>query len=220
MASDAVLDTLAAWRESGADRVDPVRFRLIEAMARRAAGHGGDARRLLDGRLSELLRTYGDAVGRAAARRDTAGDAPRPRQPARGALADVVDYIASQGQLPEVAPAPGTSAPRGTPRSTPCVEPKLIDYFRDTWTRVSASQQLQQSLERVPEHAGPLNSAHLVHRSLTLMREMSPAYFEQFLSYVDALTWLEQMSGGGAAAVKEAPRAGVVKKVVRARTRK
>ncbi len=218
MASDAVLDTLAAWRESGADRVDPVRFRLIEAMARRAAGHGGVARSLLDGRLAELVNAYGDAVGRAASR--DAGDAPRPRQSARGALAEVVDYIAmSQAALPDAAPVSG-AAPRGTPRDTSRVEPKLIDYFRNTWTRVSASQQLQQSLERVPEHAGPLNSSHLVHRSLTLMREMSPAYFEQFLSYVDALTWLEQMNGGGAAAVKEAPRAGVVKKVVRGRTRK
>ncbi|WER48150.1 DUF2894 domain-containing protein [Cupriavidus sp. WKF15] len=220
MASDAVHDTLAAWRESGADRIDPVRFRLIEAMARRAAGHGGDARRLLDDRLSALLSAYGDAVARAAAPQDAAGTAPRPRQSARGALAEVVDYIARQAPPPDAAPAPGAPVPRGTPRSTPCVEPKLIDYFRDTWTRVSASQQLQQSLERVPEHAGPLNSSHLVHRSLTLMREMSPAYFEQFLSYVDALTWLEQMNGSGTAPVKEAPRAGVVKKVVRTRTRK
>lgn len=217
MASGAVPDTLAAWRESGADRVDPVRFRLIEAMARRAAGHSGDARKLLDGRLSELVSAYGEAVDRAAS--PDAGDAPRPRLSARGALADVVDYIASQAPLPDAAPTSG-AAPRSTPRDTSRVEPKLIDYFRDTWTRVSASQQLQQSLERVPEHAGPLNSSHLVHRSLTLMREMSPAYFEQFLSYVDALTWLEQMHGGAAAAVKEAPRAGVVKKVVRARTRK
>lgn len=217
MASGAVLDTLAAWRERGADRVDPVRFRLIEAMARRAAGHRGDTRSLLDGRLSELVSAYGEAVERAASP-DT-GDAPRPRLPTRGALAEVVDYIASQATLPDADPAPG-AAPRSAPRDALRVEPKLIDYFRDTWTRVSASQQLQQSLERVPEHAGPLNSSHLVHRSLTLMREMSPAYFEQFLSYVDALTWLEQMHGGGAAAVKEAPRAGVVKKVVRGRGRK
>jgi hypothetical protein len=217
MASDAVLDTLAAWRERGADRVDPVRFRLIEAMARRAAGHSGDARSLLDGRLSELVSAYGEAVERAVSR--DAGDAPRPRLPTRGALAEVIDYIASHATLPGAAPTPG-AAPRSAPRDALHVEPKLIDYFRDTWTRVSASQQLQQSLERVPEHAGPLNSSHLVHRSLTLMREMSPAYFEQFLSYVDALTWLEQMHGGGAAPVKEAPRAGVVKKAVRARARK
>jgi hypothetical protein len=169
--------------------------------------------------MSELVSAYGDAIGRAASEDVAAGAAPRPRQSARGALAEVVDYIASQAPLPDAAPAPG-AAPRSTTRDTARVEPKLIDYFRDTWTRVSASQQLQQSLERVPEHAGPLNSNHLVHRSLTLMREMSPAYFEQFLSYVDALTWLEQMHGSGAAAVKEAPRAGVVKKVVRGRTRR
>lgn len=216
MASNAMQDTLAEWRENGADRVDPVRFRLIEAMARRADAHSGDARRLLDDRLSELVRAYGDAVGKAACQSDTASGAPRTPVPVRGALADVVDYIASHVQEPDAMPARSAATPRNTPRA----EPGLIDYFRDTWTRVSAGQQLQQSLERVPEHAGPLNSSHLVHRSLTLMREMSPGYFEQFLSYVDALTWLEQMSTGGAVASKEAPRAGVVKKATRARTRK
>lgn len=216
MASDAMQDTLAAWRENGADRVDPVRFRLIEAMARRAAAHSGDARRLLDDRLSELVRAYGDALGKSECPSDTASGAPRPPVPVRGALADVVDYIASRVQEPDAMPARSAATPRNTPRA----EPGLIDYFRDTWTRVSAGQQLQQSLERVPEHAGPLNSSHLVHRSLTLMREMSPGYFEQFLSYVDALTWLEQMSTGGTVASKEAPRAGVVKKATRARARK
>ncbi|ODV42821.1 hypothetical protein AWV79_23395 [Cupriavidus sp. UYMMa02A] len=217
MGSDAVRDALAAWRERGADRVDPVRYRFIEAMARRAAGYSGDARRLLDGRLSELLSAYGDAVEQASRQGEATGDAPRTHASARGALADVVDYIARHAHVPDAASVAGVATPRSTTRA----EPGLIDYFRDTWTRVSASQQLQQSLDRVPEHAGPLNSSHLVHRSLTLMREMSPGYFEQFLSYVDALTWLEQMNAGGVVASKEAPRAGVVKKAaVRGRTRK
>ena len=43
---------LDAWREQGADRLDPVRFHFIEALERRAAGHSGEARRILDDRVS------------------------------------------------------------------------------------------------------------------------------------------------------------------------
>jgi hypothetical protein len=43
----------------------------------------------------------------------------------------------------------------------------------------------------VPKNAGPLNSSSLVHRSLSLMREVSPEYLQHFLGYLDSLAWLE-----------------------------
>ena len=49
---------LDAWRERGADRMDPVRFRFMEALERRAAPHAGAARALLDQRLAALLDAY------------------------------------------------------------------------------------------------------------------------------------------------------------------
>ncbi len=48
-------DALRAWRERGDDRLDPVGFHFIEALARRAAGHGGAVRATLDARLAQLL---------------------------------------------------------------------------------------------------------------------------------------------------------------------
>jgi hypothetical protein len=57
----------------------------------------------------------------------------------------------------------------------------------------------------LPENAGPLNSQHLVHRSLLLMRELSPEYLERFVGYIDALQWLEQSNE---AAPQEAATAG------------
>jgi hypothetical protein len=74
---------------------------------------------------------------------------------------------------------------------------------------------LRQSLARVPGNAGPLNSSSLVHRSLSLMRELSPGYLQQFLSYVDALSWMEQMNGGVAPAGKDAPRTAGTRKSAR-----
>ena len=53
--------TLDAWRERGADRLDPIRFHFIEALDRRAAGHSGEARRILDDRsVQALLEAYAE----------------------------------------------------------------------------------------------------------------------------------------------------------------
>src|SRR5690349_13102173 len=90
--------TLDAWRERGGDRLDPLRFHFIAALARRAAAHEGEARRMLDARLSALLEAYAaDLAGRAAA-----AQAPEcaavPCRPACGPLGELADYIASHPQ--------------------------------------------------------------------------------------------------------------------------
>ncbi|GAB7543685.1 DUF2894 domain-containing protein [Cupriavidus sp. 8B] len=208
--------TLDAWRERGADRLDPVRFQFIEALARRAAAHSADARRILDDRLSSLLEAYANDLESAAGTASDGGGAASPCLPARGALAGLIDYIASHaqaggdGRATIDAVAPHASYP----------EVEVLDYFRATWSRVSTDRQLRQSLEQVPDNAGPLHSSRLVHRSLSLMHELSPGYLQQFLSYVDALSWMEQVNGGGSAvAGKEAPRAGSTRTSARGRPR-
>lgn len=197
MHSDVPHDPRAAldgWRDIGADRADPVRFRFIEALARRASGYDGEARRLLEARLAGLVADYGEVLARAA------NETPSPETPPQtaSALAGLAalrehlgrhEHPAVAGPTPHAAPAPAASTPL---RAQPA-EPALADYFRDTWARVSVDRQLRQSQAGVPENAGPLNTNHLVHRSLSLMREVSPGYLEQFLSYVDALSWLEGM---------------------------
>lgn len=171
--SDATLD---AWRAQGADRVDPVRFRFIEAMARRTAAQQGSARSLLDARLTGLLAAYGAAVDAAQAPDAAAPDSALPRS----ALAQLVDDMA---QRPEA----------GAP-----TELQALRYFRSTWSRLHAHRRLTQSLAKEPENAGPLNSHHLVLRSLTLMRDLSPDYLHHFMSYVDALLWVEQLNNSAA----------------------
>lgn len=136
---------------------------------------------------------------------------PAPPAPARGPLAALLDYIG--GQARPNAGGPSASANDANDaanrnRRALRAEPDMLDYFRQTWSKVSADSQLLASLEQVPKNAGPLNSSSLVHRSLSLMRELSPEYLRQFLSYVDALSWLEQMNGDDDAASGDAARAG------------
>ena len=80
----------------------------------------------------------------------------------------------------------------------------MLADVRKLWSSVHTSSQVRRSLQSSPENAGPLNSSSLVHRSLTLMREVSPGYLQQFMSYVDALSWLEQLNDHGVLAAKGA----------------
>ncbi|WP_442597763.1 DUF2894 domain-containing protein [Parapusillimonas sp. JC17] len=73
-----------------------------------------------------------------------------------------------------------------------------MEYFRRAWAKSGTTRLLRHSQKQVPENAGPLNSSNLVHRSLSLMREQSPAYLQHFLAYLDALSWMEQLNWGGA----------------------
>ncbi|WP_168789816.1 DUF2894 domain-containing protein [Paraburkholderia aromaticivorans] len=201
--------TLDAWRERGADRLDPVRFHFIDALERRAAGHSGEARRILDERLSGLLDAYAGHIERAASSADDAG-VQATDESAHATLKSLVDYIASQNHVPVAI---------GLPRAASYPELPALDYFREVWSKVRTEKQMRQSLEQVPGNAGPLNSSSLVHRALSLMREVSPGYLKQFLSYVDALSWMEQINGGAAPVGKDAPRAGSTGKSARGKAR-
>ena len=197
MTDDAthVRATLDAWREQGADRLDPVRFHRLDALEKRAAAFDGDARALLDARLATLLEGFAELVARAGEATGPSETAQASAQaPARGALGGLVEQLARDAQADRHG-----------------VDPELIDYFRTMWSKVRTEQQYRQSLDQVPRNAGPLNSNSLVHRSLATMRELSPEYLQQFLSYIDALAWLEDLAGGGAQPEKEAPRAKAAK---------
>lgn len=199
--AQAMLD---AWREQGAHRMNPVRFHFIEALTRRSAGQNGEAGRLLEKRLAELLEAYAGDLERAQSRTNDSGSGPSASKPARGPLASLVDYL-DQGHVPPHGHCP--EAPTAMARSASYPELPVLDDFREIWSRMSTRKQLRQSLAQVPGNPGPLNSSSLVHRSLSLMQALSPGYLQQFLSYVDALSWMEQLTGGASAA-KAAPRTG------------
>lgn len=234
---------LDAWRESGADRVNPVRFHFLDALDRRAAAYEGPARERLDQRLLELLQAYEAELGQAP---ETGSSHDESREtdanqagPVDAADPDLHPAAADSALLP-AASSSSTASPLGdlirlithpaadndeTLRDglglrAAYPELPLLDDFRAIWAGVSADRQVRQSQEQVHKNAGPLNSNQLVHRALSLMREMSPGYLQQFLSYTDALMWMEQMTAAAAPAAKETPRAGVAKKSTRSKARK
>ena len=178
-----------------------VRARFAQALARRADAHAGAARRVLDDRLAALMATP-------AASRDEPSQADIAPSP-RGALAELVAHAAREKTSPVLASA---SKPReAAPDKAVASDQRTVQFFKRTWSRLSADQRLAQARATLPDNAGPLNSHHLVHRSLTLMRELSPEYLERFVGYIDALQWLEQANEAAQDSANAARAAGARK---------
>jgi hypothetical protein len=175
------ITAIAALRAQPTPPFDPVRLHFLETMARRAQAHQGTTRRLLDAKVTAALQDYQDRAAQAQLLPVQAG-APRVPSP----LAELTRQLAQQ-------------QPAGTTANASALEPaasghpelKSVRYFRDTWSQLSLDRQMAQALAQAPENAGPLNSQQLVLRALSVMRTLSPDYFQHFMSYANSLLWLE-----------------------------
>lgn len=176
---------LAAWRKDGADRIEPVRFAVMTALARRALEHEGRVRQVLEARLETLATDYADILAkpvRAKPPSDTGGSPLAALLPAfDNAPHDTVTppVIATTGKAPTEIPVAGT---------TPL---PVLDEFQQLWTRIRIDSLLRQCLDSLPEDAGPLHSNVLTYRAMALMRDISPDYLQHFVAYADVLSWLE-----------------------------
>jgi hypothetical protein len=186
---------LDALRASGAADRDPVRFAYLEALSRRAATQPDAIRLSLDGKI------------RAAADELASRPAPAPTEiaptSAASPLADLLAYIGGHAHDQTGSSEPANDIPtvnrknRPKSKSTAAAprqqgpELKSVAIFRDAWSKLSTEQQLTQTLARAPENAGPMNSQHLVLRSLERMRDIAPDYLQGFMSYIDTLIWLD-----------------------------
>ena len=133
---------------------------------------------MLDERLKHLLAVYEADLAKATEakkERKTPSSAP-----VAGGLTELLAHVAERT---------GVAAGNATASAS---DLKSLRYFRSTWSRLSADRRLNQSQAKMPENAGPLNSQHLVHRAITLMRDVSPDYLNRLMSYVDTLSWIEQ----------------------------
>lgn len=177
--SDSPVEGVDAWRAGIDAGADPVRLRRIETLARRTAAQQGQARRILEQKLAALMADYGQRTAHGGPTTHVTVASTAASQ--HGPLSELVKQLAAQ------APSHVLHARSATG------EPELLRYLQNIWSRLSADRRLTQSLAKVPDKAGPLNSHHLVHRALAAMREASPGYFHHFVSQVDALLALDQM---------------------------
>ena len=171
---------LATLEAHGGARVDPLRWAYLQALARRSASRAGAARVLLEARLDAAVDAYAAGCGGVPADADRAAARQDDPTPLRGLL----EHLARDADDP------------AEPASGALTELATAARHRDTWSRLGVERRLHQSLAQVPGNAGPLNSQALAARALRLMRELAPGYLDHFMSYVDALLWLDDATGG------------------------
>ncbi|MEW9622838.1 DUF2894 domain-containing protein [Rhodanobacter geophilus] len=185
---------LDAWRRQGADRVDPLRFAWMAALAQRAARHDGAVRRRLDRRLQELADAYAALLA----------DPPAAKPPRGADESPLRQLLAQFGSAPrrDAAPQPASVAQAGEPGGqAPAIDTApmpVLDEFRQLWSRIRIDSLLRQCLDSLSADAGPLHSSVLTYRAMALMREVSPGYLQHFVAYADVLTWMEPLGGGAA----------------------
>ena len=182
--------------------IDPVGLAVIEALARRAAAQQGEARRLMLLRVEELLAQHAAArphAGQAANVPDELG----ARRVVLAGLSELVDRLgrSTTSRPPPAPPRKGVARHNDALKTAPLsraaspASSNAVTAFKSTWSRLRADQRLRQALAQVPAMAGPLNSSHVMNRTLQAMRELSPEYLDAFMLHIDTLLWLEQASG-------------------------
>lgn len=210
---------LASLRDQDGERFDAAGWHYLGTLARRAAGHEGSVRRLLEAKLERAVAAFAErfAQARAAAAAILAATcAAHPQAAAelqqlfadndflglrrlratlearkQGAvLAELVSHLE-----PVLVAAPGRPSahqaiPRAAAAASPNLELKTVRESRATWARMSVEKQLAQAMKQGPQNAGPINSHMLILRSLAMMQDISPDYLSRMVSYADTLIFL------------------------------
>ena len=185
---------LDAWRAAGADRVDPVGFHRLEALARRCASADPSMLALLQPRIETLVQAHAATIARKAA-------SPSAIDRARPLAALVAECAARRGVGIDM--DAGQAQPATEHAQVPALQPA-----RQLWKALRTERQLRQSLQKPHEDTGPLNSAQLVNRMLLRMGEASPEYLEHLIGYVDVLSELEHLLGPAAVTASATPSPG------------
>lgn len=171
---------------------DAVRQHYLDTLARRAQTQPEPVRRVLEAKLAGTM-----------AERRVAGEAKTPPLATRidhpSPLSDLLREIARQSTRDVAADQ--------THDEEALADLKSLHYFRDSWTKLSTDHSVAQALASGPSNAGPLNSHALILQSLKLMRDTAPAYLTRFMSYANALLWLEEANIANAPPKKAAGRA-------------
>ena len=181
--SDGFSQVFASLRLLGAERFDPVGLHSMEVLASRTGAQRPSVQRILEEKLARSLVDFEQRFQQARLDAKHAIDAVAPCEPGES-LGDLTRFI----ERHSAGTVNGSSQDVVGQRT----ELKSVRQFRNTWSKLSANQQVARALNQGPKNAGPINSHMLVLRSLSLMRDISPDYLNRFVSYVDTLLCLDQ----------------------------
>ena len=191
MSESDLSQQIASLRQSGADLFEPVQFHYVQALSERVHTQQGAVKRILDGKLAQAVAAFELRFEQSQRDADKTIATQQGDEP-RDSLAALARDLAQHKPMDARFEWSAGSRP----------ELKSTEYFRDTWSKISAGKQVTQALGKAPKNAGPINSHRVVLGSLALMRDISPDYLNRFMAYVDTLLSLEQRGREAHAAAK------------------
>lgn len=104
---------------------------------------------------------------------------PDNRDPLRAMLQEQEGDLFEADALPQ----PASDAPR---------ELKALSRVRAGQQQQRKRRRIEDALTHTPSDAGPLNSHRLVTHAISALKDLSPAYLDHFVNYVDTLMVLEK----------------------------
>ncbi len=218
----AIIESLL---EQGADSFDPIRFRYIESMIKRASEQRKLVAQIIEKKARKALDDYqNDFLVKSKTEQNNAiKRVEKPQKQdveiseVRADLVALTQYLdqgkshddkgISEGSFTNVLRQQESDVVQsfaGTATGQKR-EPNAIRLYRESWIKQNSDRLVMQSVKNGPEDPGPLNSQMLVIQSLSTMRGLSPDYLNRFVSYVDTLLWLEQASNAKSKGVGKKP---------------
>ncbi|MZR63365.1 DUF2894 domain-containing protein [Alcanivorax sp. DP30] len=107
------------------------------------------------------------------------GHQPENPDPLRALLQDQEGGLFEEDPVPQ----PVRSGPR---------ELKALSRVRAGQQQQRKRRRIEEALTQTPSDAGPLNSHRLVTHAISALQDLSPAYLDHFVNYVDTLMVLEK----------------------------
>jgi hypothetical protein len=210
---------LEALREQGGAHFDPVQFRFLASLAQRLATLPEPPPGTL-AKLDTQLNEYQSALAQAKATLEIAGEAGdnpaqfrarlRQAQPPAApsafaqlhqsySAAPTEDDPEDNNTLASLLKQQEKQVLADNDASVPSLPPKqrelnALRQLRSQRQAYQTQQRIDDAITHTPSDAGPLNSHRLVTRSIETLRELSPAYLEHFVNYLDTLMSLEKIA--------------------------
>lgn len=194
---------LESLRQSGADQIDPIRFRYLESFEQRLL-----AKQL--GEETTHWRKLEQAVSDYQAKLDGAGQ-PEPKsavsEPSR--LSSLLNRLNQTAEPSVEAPRsaleqrvfgqPTGEQPQAQPASSPNNPRPLKAMIRAKAEQGNHAleERIRHAIVSTPKEAGPMNAHRLVSRAIAEMQKLSPEYLERFACFTDTLLTLERLARKG-----------------------
>ncbi|MAP32120.1 MAG: hypothetical protein CMG81_06175 [Marinobacter sp.] len=194
---------LESLRQSGADQIDPIRFRYLESFEQRLL-----AKQL--GEETTHWRKLEQAVSDYQAKFDGACQ-PEPTSAVSepSPLSSLLNRLNQTAEPPVEAPRsaleqrvfgqPTEEQPQAHPASSPNNPRPLKAMIRAKAEQGNhvLEERIRHAIESTPKEAGPMNAHRLVSRAIAEMQKLSPEYLERFARYTDTLLTLERLARKG-----------------------